>query len=428
MGLDSYTIVYLISNLFGAYIISRFMNVFFSESRTSIRIETISYILYFIITSSVYLLYKSPAINLISNLIFFVLLTFNYVGTWKMRAVATILIYAIMLSVEALVVIGLNYLNINQYFRSGDIELIIALISVKIVSYIVVLVLSNFRMVKTDISLSYLHWVAIFFIPLGTLYSTFLLITQNRTFDLVQILIGITILFAINVFVFYLYDTLNNLYKQELDRELLQQQIDAYSKQFDLIKQNQHNISMVKHDIKNHITAVQDLIRRDELSSALEYNKSILASLDYPHNYVDSGNPEVDSILNYKTYEAEKQDIKMSIDIKIPEKIAVEPFDLSVIIGNLLDNAIEATMEVKVDRVIQCEIEYERSTIFIRISNPYTGVLHFMSDKLLESSKNDKNRGWGLRSVQESVNKYDGLIDFQTEEGLFCVKVLIYTS
>lgn len=428
MVFNSYNIVYLISNIFGTYVIYKFMKVFFYESQTSKKVEWLSYIMYFLVLSIIYLTFKSPLFNLVTNVVAFVLLTLNYVATWKLRLTATLLIYAIMITVEAIVVLGINYNNLDILNIEEGVELIIILISVKIVSYVVILALSNFKMVSNNVNLSLIHWIAIFIVPIGTLFTTVLLLTLNTTYEVSLILVGVTILFIVNIFVFYLYDVLNKLYQQKLEKELLQQQNDAYFKQFELIKLSQENIKRIKHDIKNHVSVVDNLIERNENIAALEYNRAIIDAMEFPEKYIDSGNPELDSILNYKIQTAKESDIEVELNVSIPEKINVTPFDFSVILGNLLDNAIEATSKVEKNRMISGYIKFERNIVYIRISNPYIGELKYAGTKLRTTHQNQKNRGLGLTSVQKSIDKYNGMIELHTEDNKFSVDVLIYVA
>ena len=109
-----------------------------------------SYILYFLTIALIYISYNVPIVNLICNLIMFFLLTLNYYANWKMRLTAVVYIYAILISVETITIIMLSILDFNAFSKGVDIELILAQIISKILSYIVVLIISNFKMLKTE--------------------------------------------------------------------------------------------------------------------------------------------------------------------------------------------------------------------------------------------------------------------------------------
>lgn len=90
MIIDNYTIIYLISNIFFLYVIYRFLHMFFDERITSRRIEIVSYLIYYLAISVLYLSLKTPLFNLAANLGLFFMLSNNYVSTWKSRLTATV--------------------------------------------------------------------------------------------------------------------------------------------------------------------------------------------------------------------------------------------------------------------------------------------------------------------------------------------------
>lgn len=247
-------------------------------------------------------------------------------------------------------------------------------------------------------------------------------------YDLPLIIIGILILFIINIFVFYLYDVLIKSHQEKLEKRLLLQQNNAYIKQFQVINQSQENIKMLRHDIKQHMLVVQTFIEKDDKPATLEYLKSIFDLINGPDEYAKSGSVEVDSILNNKISEAVKLNIEVDLKITIPEKLMIHPFDLSVILGNLLDNAIEATLKVNGEKKINISIEFERNVIYIYIVNPFEGKLAYEGNKLITTNRDKENHGLGLKSVLQSVDKYNGEIDIYQTNKMFHVNVLIFNT
>nr|WP_312577622.1 ATP-binding protein [Sedimentibacter sp.] len=211
-----------------------------------------------------------------------------------------------------------------------------------------------------------------------------------------------------------------------MEKQLLQQQNNAYSKQFEIINQSQENIKMLRHDMKNHITSLQSLIEINDNESALKYLKDIYNYCNYPDKYVKSGNSEIDSILNYKINKAARFGINVNTILNIPQKLSIQPFDLSVILGNLMDNAIEATLKLDRNRIINVSVEYERNVLYISISNPYDGKLLFKNNKLKTTHTDTENHGIGLSSVRKSINKYNGVLDTHHTDKIFYADVLIY--
>ncbi|MFA9423818.1 MAG: GHKL domain-containing protein [Sedimentibacter sp.] len=423
---NNVTIVYLITNVFGAYTIFRFMGIFFDRQETDEKIEFASYLLYYFVISLFYLAFNEPALNVLSNLVMFFLLTYNYKSTIRTRLIATVSAYTMLMAVETFVVLILRYFNINMISQDADFELITGMISIKIISYMVILFLSNFKMLKNNINVSFLHWLSIFVIPTGTLFSTLMLISRVHNESLAGTTISVVILFVINVFVFYLYDELMRSYDEKMERALLLQQNNAYLKQFDIINQSQANIKILRHDIKNHILSLKSLIDKNDNEGASGYLKSLGDYINYSDEYSKSGNSEIDSILNYKINKAKMYGIKADINLKVPEKLNIRPFDLSVILGNLMDNAIEGALNSNKEKQIKVSIELDKNVLYIDISNTFNGNLNYDKGKLTTTNLDEENHGMGLSSVRKSIEMYNGTMGIQNKDNVFYVDVLIY--
>lgn len=277
-------------------------------------------------------------------------------------------------------------------------------------------------------NVSYLHWLSIFVIPAGTLLSALMLISKIHAENLTGIIISIVILFVINIFVFYLYDELMKSYDEKMERALLLQQNNAYLKQLDIINQSQENIKIIRHDIKNHVLSLQSLIENDDNDGASEYLRTLANNTNYSDEYSKSGNSEIDSILNYKINKANIFGIKTDISLKVPEKLNIGPFDLSVVLGNLLDNAIEAATKSKKEKQIKITMELDRNVLYINISNTFDGNLNYINGKLTTTHTDKENHGLGLNSVRKSIERYNGTMNIHHNDNLFYVDVLIYNN
>lgn len=424
---NSVTTVYLITSAFGTYILYRYMKIFFDRTETDKKVEFVSYLLYYFTVDLLFIAFNNLIVNVVSNLIMFFFITFNYDSTLKKRLIATVSIYMILMTVETVVALVMQYFDISILSRNSDLALIAGLISIKIMSYNVMLFLSNFKMVKNDIKVSSLHWLSIFVIPAGTLVSALMLITKTNSDNLTGIFINIIILFVINVFVFYLYDVLMKSYDEKMEKALLKQQNNAYLKQLEIINQSQENLKEFRHNVKNHVLSLKTLIENNENSAAIDYLDSVFKSIDCLDEYSKSGNSEIDGILNYKLNKAAACGIKIDIDINVPEKLNIRPFDLSVVLGNLLDNAIEAACKCE-EKFIKLSSELDRNVLYISISNSFDGKLNYDSGKLATIKEDKENHGMGLSSVQRSLEKYNGAMELCHKGNVFYTDVLIYNQ
>lgn len=424
---NSVTIVYLITSFFGTYIIFRFMKIFFDCNKTDRKTEVVSYLLYYFTIAYLFIEFNNPIVNVFANIIMFFLLTYNYESTIKGRLIAIVSIYMILMTIETIVVIALQYFNISVVSQSSDFAIIAAFISIKIITYNVMLFLSNFKLIKSDVKVSSLHWISIFVIPVGTLCLAFMIVFKINQDNLTLLMVSVIILFVVNIFVFYLYDALMKSYEEKMEKALLQQQNRAYIKQLEIISQSQENLREFRHNVKNHLLTFKTLIENNDNKSAAEYLDSVYNNINFSEEYSKSRNFEIDSIINYKFNKAELCGIKTYLNINIPEKLNIKPFDLSVILGNLLDNAIEAAEKCK-EKSIELSVELDRNVLYVSVSNSFDGTLNYDKGKLSTTKDDRENHGLGLSSVQRSLEKYNGVIEIRHTKNKFYADVLIYNQ
>ena len=182
---------------------------------------------------------------------------------------------------------------------------------------------------------------------------------------------------------------------------------------------------MIRHDLKNKLSPIYDLAKEGNNNEIINQISSFMEFYPINKNYVESGNIAVDSILNYKLYEAHKQNIKVSTQIFIPKDLPLPNFDMAAILGNLLDNAKEATLKTN-NAWIECKIRFDRGRLFIEITNSYNGNLCKQKEKFLSIKTNKENHGYGIKSIQNTLKRYNGEIEFWNDESKFTAKVMIY--
>jgi hypothetical protein len=127
------------------------------------------------------------------------------------------------MSIEVLIVVLSGYLDLSVLNMDSQYSSITGLISIKLLSYIVVLLIQNCRNIKKGINVPDSYWLSLFIIPLGSLYISFLFF-ENANLASFKIVTFIAIIFIINIVAFYLYDNLNLVYEENLKKLLLEQQ------------------------------------------------------------------------------------------------------------------------------------------------------------------------------------------------------------
>lgn len=210
--------------------------------------------------------------------------------------------------------------------------------------------------------------------------------------------------------------------RQERERAMLKQELRMYEKQFHIIRQSQHHIRSLKHDMKHHIKMLSDLVAAGEKDAALDYLASMGEFMENTDAYVDSGNEKIDSILNYMLAKAQKAGICTSWTIQIPEHLELSAFDMNVILSNLMENAINALDGVP-SPSLNLRIKYDRGTLCISTKN--NNAKKSLDPYRLRTSS---EHGYGLKNIQKIAEKHHGSLETSVEDGFFCVSVLLFLS
>ncbi|NLY70759.1 MAG: GHKL domain-containing protein [Clostridiales bacterium] len=419
-----YGLVYILTNVFSTYTIYLFMKVFFETRRTKVNIEFLSYVLYSLAITFIYLFINIPIVLLFSNLIAFILLTFNYESTVKKRILSALLIYLVLLCVEMIVALFTGYFEF-PVFAENYYSSIYGLILCRILSYVVVLLLNNFKNIRKGESVPNLNWLCIIFIPASSLYII-LLLFQAKGLTIGQVIASIVLLLLINFGTFYLYDVITAAMADRIQSMMILEQNKYYDRQLEIMKSSLKATSTIRHDIRNHIFSIRSLIQSGETEETLDYIANIADGLENCKHYARSGNTIIDSILNFKCQEAEQLGIEIRNDLSIPEKLDIPSFDLTIILGNLLDNAIYAASKIEKDPYIDVKAKYDKGRLLIQVHNPFDGEIIEEKGKLLTTKKDKKRHGIGLINIENVLKKYDGTMDINYEDNIFSVTILMY--
>lgn len=236
-----------------------------------------------------------------------------------------------------------------------------------------------------------------------------------------------TCILTADLSVFYLYDVLMQNDTHVRQRDVYRQQTDHYRNQLEVIGESQSRIRSLRHDMKNHMLHLSAELQQGHYEDALQYLEDMEAELQNPAEYVKTGNREIDSLLNYKIQKAEQVLSAVERDINIPMELMPKSFDINVILGNLLDNAIEAAQgsEQKWLRVV---LKAGRGVFLIHIANSCADFPKRNGQKFLSTKEDAGEHGIGLQNVKRMVEKQNGNIEFQYEDGMFLVEVMLYMN
>lgn len=201
------------------------------------------------------------------------------------------------------------------------------------------------------------------------------------------------------------------------------------TKQNEEIINSTHNLRNLKHDIVNHMSVLNRLIELNDNEAALQYITQISSSIEETSYTISTGITSIDCIMTSKLSTALNNNIAIEHQIHFPSMINISDMDLCSLLGNLLDNAIEACCKLDEDkRKLQIEIKPYNNMLSIYMLNNSAGNYHYNPiDGSLLTSKNKKRNehGIGLKRIMEIVEKYDGIIDIVPKENTFSISILI---
>ena len=225
------------------------------------------------------------------------------------------------------------------------------------------------------------------------------------------------ILLIINFLNFYLYDKYIENMQMKIMFNAVESSNQAYKNQIQLMNESQKKIRLLKHDMKNHLLKLKYDLENGNYTKADEYINNMTNNLITEKEFVNTGNIDFDCLLNYKLSIANEMNVVFSCHIVLPEELQVNSFDLTVILGNLLDNALNALKEAKVKQ-LNIDINYSIGMIVIKIENTFANI----------SSKYDdpEKHGYGLISVRTSLEKYNGKLQNNIVDDKYVVKAVLY--
>jgi len=416
-----HNIIYLLCNAVLIYAKFKAIYIFSKECKVSKKIEVALFFVYFVINSSLYFIFRNPNVNLINGIILFFALTFNYKSSITKKIIATFLITAVSLFIESIV-----YYIMSAIMSDPTNTLIVVMIISRVIFYFGVVLLNNLKNIKINDTISFGYIFLISSVSACSIYISVVIMNDWLRSNSLHIIICIALLLFINVSIIFIYDMLNKKHIEEFEKQLLERQNNFYIKQIETMNNAQNNTKIWEHDIKNYFISLKSVSH--DKNQVNEYIDNFIKLIETPNKYANSGNAAVDGILNYKIQEAKDMKIDTELELKIPTQLNIKPFDLGIILGNLLDNAIEAASKINENKKIQINIYFEKDILCINVVNTFNGNVIVKEGKYKTTNINKINHGSGLISVNNILGKYNGGIDISNTDTLFTVKIMIYNT
>ena len=214
------------------------------------------------------------------------------------------------------------------------------------------------------------------------------------------------------------------IFGKAIDRRIAAYQNDLITKHCDEVENIYRQMRGWRHDYHNHIQAM--LALTDQPERMREYLWTLNDDLTSVDTVLKTGNVMVDAILNSKLSLIKTKQIAVNAKAVVPSELRISEVDLCVIIGNLLDNAMEACLKQQEasERFVRVYIGVLKKQLYISVTNSVGGEVR-KNGKFYLSTKDSASHGFGLMRVDRIAEKYSGYVNRQNEPGVFATEVML---
>ena len=445
-----YIFVILVVRLIKMTIDLDYCNIFFNVNNKKLR---------WILCIGVYLaavladiMFDSEFISIMESFIIMYIIMQAYSGALDKK----VLFASMNVALECIADMGTSYImsdgivmsSINNYNASGNMEIYYyfpeQFVSIMLFYFLIIIVKNIYRTKEyDDMSYNWLYFMLLAVMSIGVWYiiARGLILTQEGL-----ICVGAALL-VMNMVSYKLYESVSDAYRYEKEYEKLKEQMDIYECQISTNIENDRVVRSLRHDMKLHLEELQMLAagkRYDELESYLSAMTEAAKPL---YNMVGTGNPSVDGILDYMCAKAQDKGVTVKRKLRIPEDVSLSAYDMNIILGNLLENAIENTLKTD-NPYIELTLKYQSGTIYMNVTNTCISDQKVENGKYLTTKTDDEKNmhneetvsegfsisgrhksgkhGYGLDNVKRCVDKYSGTMKLNCKDDVFTAEVLIY--
>ena len=365
------------------------------------------------------------------SLIFVFLISLLYDMKWVHRAITSFVIVVINMAAECIIGMILTMvLSVDvSYAQNNPALFVVCTLLSKFLAYIVVLVtkkrdfnLENYAKVK--------YFYLIYSLPVASLLIMLLFlrccyVIDDFSFQIMNLISSVVLIFA-NISVFYIIDKINEMAQAKEKLLFTENHIANQAIHYQELYNYQNELRVFRHDIRNRLFSLMAMVKDGQADKAVQIMENNLNWLEEMNgNIVNSGNPIIDALLQSKLHLAKEKKIKLNLQIKLAGEIKVDELELAIVLGNALDNAIEATEKVpdKDKKFINLNLMSTDDRISMTVTNPVKDDVN--TEKLKTTKPDKRNHGFGTQSIRTVAHRYDGVAEFKCEDKMFTVNLNI---
>ena len=223
-----------------------------------------------------------------------------------------------------------------------------------------------------------------------------------------------------------IYQSIRKSHREEKENAVLLEQVENMERHIHDVEELYSDIRGLKHDMANHVMILENLFEKNAREEAVEYFNQLKERLAETETEMKSGNPVTDVILTEKKKEAGKKGIAFTCDFHYPEKTKINAFDVSVILNNAVNNAMEGACKCKTP-YIKIKSYRKANAYMIEVRNNFTGEIIMDEESGVPKTTKDieGQHGYGLTNIRKVAQKYFGDIDIAQSEFEFVLSVML---
>ena len=233
----------------------------------------------------------------------------------------------------------------------------------------------------------------------------------------------IAVIVFVIIIIFLIYYLFRRTLYNMIDRQIERFQSELIEKQVREIQNMYRQVRGWRHDYRNHINNMKIQLSEGNYDKLSDYLNELADDLDTVDTVIKTGNVMADAILNSKLNVAEKMNIKLNVKANVPDKLPMSDVELCSMLGNILDNAVEACGTLpEEERFMRVYIGKLKGQLYLSVQNS-AGKVRKSKNTYLSTKEGE--HGYGLFRIDRVAKKYGGYVNRQNEEGVFATEIMV---
>lgn len=252
---------------------------------------------------------------------------------------------------------------------------------------------------------------------------------SDSSFSARLALMDIFFIFLFLVLLIYIYQ-LGSSKKENLRLLEEQKEYELERLEFNNLVKTTEQLREIKHDMQIYLDTIHLMAKEGNINDLISYTEQYQKDLSVSQTIVSTGNTAIDCILSTKLNSAKKLGIKTDYSVMIPKAFPLESVELSSVLGNLWNNAIEACTRLMSENpsqqaFINFYIKPYQNMVLLHIENNFNGALQTDGNNNYLSIKSESGHGFGLKRIREIIDNADGLMQITTDNNIFSLHIII---